>query len=116
MPGGVSARRVHRTGIGDPAIADPGHWRQSLALHAAVTQVLRTIGPCTRIGAPLPPMPEGPMSPKDDTRLGSPPEARHPTDDKPPRMALSLIIGMILACAVIVGMVLWAFGEVPGSG
>lgn len=56
------------------------------------------------------------MSPEDDTRLGSPPEARHPTDDKPPRMALSLMIGMILACAVIVGMVLWAFGEVPGSG
>lgn len=55
------------------------------------------------------------MAPENDTRLGAPPEARHPTEDKPPRLALGMMIGLILASAVIVGMVLWAFGEVPGS-
>ena len=53
---------------------------------------------------------------EDDTRLGTPPEARHPDDDKPPRMAMGLMIGLIAACAVVVAIVLWLFGEVPGSG
>ena len=53
---------------------------------------------------------------EDDTRLGTPPEARHPDDDKPPRMAIGLMIGLIAACAVVVAIVLWLFGEVPGSG
>ena len=52
---------------------------------------------------------------EDDTRLGTPPEARHPGDAKPPRLALGLMIGLITGCAVIVGLLLWWFGNVPGS-
>ncbi|MBO9717369.1 MAG: hypothetical protein J7507_11330 [Pseudoxanthomonas sp.] len=55
------------------------------------------------------------MQNEDDTRLGSPPEARRSTDDKPPRTALRLMVGLILGCAVIVAIVLWFIGEVPGS-
>lgn len=57
----------------------------------------------------------GIMQNEDDTRLGSPPEARRSTDDKPPRTALRLMVGLILGCAVIVAIVLWFIGEVPGS-
>lgn len=55
---------------------------------------------------------------EDDTRLGAPPEARHPApaSEKPPRLALGLMIGLILGCAVIVAILLWLFGNVPGSG
>lgn len=55
------------------------------------------------------------MQPEDDTRLGTPPEARHP-DEKPPRMALGLMIGLILGCAAVVAALLWMFGNVPNSG
>ncbi|WP_372016395.1 hypothetical protein [Pseudoxanthomonas sp. 10H] len=55
------------------------------------------------------------MQNEDDTRLGAPPEARHPTGEKPPRMGLGLMVGLIAGCAVIVAIVLWFVGEVPGS-
>ena len=57
------------------------------------------------------------MQPEDDARLGTPPEARAPHEgDKPPRMGLGLMLGLILGCAAVVAVVLWLFGNVPGSG
>lgn len=64
---------------------------------------------------PLYPLLGGPMQPEDDVRLGTPPEARHPAPEKPPRLALGLMIGLIVGCAVVVGIVLWLYGNVPGS-
>jgi|GEM_PF-1392026 len=65
---------------------------------------------------PLYPLMGGTMQPEDDVRLGTPPEARHPTEEKPPRLALGLMIGLIAASAVVVGIILWLYGNVPGSG
>ena len=57
------------------------------------------------------------MQPEDDARLGAPPEARHPqpASEKPPRMALGLTLGLIAGCALVAGVLLWLFGNVPGS-
>lgn len=57
------------------------------------------------------------MQPEDDARLGTPPEARPPHEgDKPPRMGLGLMIGLILGCAAVAAVLLWLYGNVPQSG
>lgn len=57
---------------------------------------------------------------QDDTRLGTPPEGRsrpdpHGNRDKPPRMAMGLLIGLIGICTLIGALVLWRYGSIPGS-
>lgn len=56
---------------------------------------------------------------QDDTRLGTPPENRPSHGghgkDKPPRMAMGLLIGLIGICTLIGALVLWRYGSIPGS-
>ena len=57
------------------------------------------------------------MQPEDDARLGTPPEARAPHEgDKPPRIGLGLMLGLILGCAAVAAVLLWLYGNVPQSG
>ena len=66
---------------------------------------------------PLYPILGGTMQPEDDARLGTPPDARAPHEgDKPPRMGLGLMLGLILGCAAVAAVLLWLYGNVPQSG